>query len=66
MPDAQIGFQASGLTREQWLSIVMIGIGMILLRIWSGLNAPKLGGWAVGNIIARETCLNCSGQFATP
>lgn len=31
MPDAQIGFQALGLTRGQWLSIAMLLIGLVCL-----------------------------------
>lgn len=44
-PDAQIGFQALGLTRGQWLSIgfLVFSIGYLVLSYRR--DAPKLGGW---------------------
>ena len=46
MPDAQIGFQALGLTRGQWLSITFLSIALVWL-VWAYRRpAPKLGGWA--------------------
>lgn len=45
MPDVQIGFQLFGLTRGQWLSIVMLVIG---IGLWVSLKRramPALGGW---------------------
>ncbi|MBI1370536.1 MAG: prolipoprotein diacylglyceryl transferase [Planctomycetes bacterium] len=46
-PDAFIGFEALGLTRGQWLSMLMLVIGLTLLVIWSRRNAARLGGWGV-------------------
>ena len=46
MPDAQIGYQLFGLTRGQWLSIIMLALGMICLAYWSRRKVRKLGGWA--------------------
>jgi phosphatidylglycerol:prolipoprotein diacylglycerol transferase len=44
MPDAQIGFQALGLTRGQWLSIAMLVIAIAFL-LWAQLRkAPRVGG----------------------
>lgn len=45
MPDAHLGFQALGLTRGQWLSVLMLVIGIICLTWWSRRRVPKLGGW---------------------
>jgi phosphatidylglycerol:prolipoprotein diacylglycerol transferase len=45
MPDAQIGFQALGLTRGQWLSIGMLVIGASILIAASRADAARLGGW---------------------
>lgn len=45
MPDAHIGFQLFGLTRGQWLSIVMLALGSLALWIWSRRSVPSLGGW---------------------
>ena len=45
MPDAEIGFQALGLTRGQWLSIGMLGIG-IGFWIWTARRpAAVISGW---------------------
>lgn len=48
MPDAQIGFQMLGLTRGQWLSIVMLVIGLFLMFAWSRSNSLKIPGWGRG------------------
>lgn len=45
MPDAQIGFQALGLTRGQWLSIGMLFVGLGILVSAARSSAEKLGGW---------------------
>lgn len=45
MPDVQIGFQWLGLTRGQWLSIVMFCVGLILMFIWSRANSLTVPGW---------------------
>ncbi|NMC63608.1 MAG: prolipoprotein diacylglyceryl transferase, partial [SAR324 cluster bacterium] len=45
MPDLQIGFQLFGLTRGQWLSIIMISLGMICIIYWAKRPVEKLGGW---------------------
>ncbi|QNN22750.1 prolipoprotein diacylglyceryl transferase [Planctomycetales bacterium ZRK34] len=46
MPDAGIGFQALGLTRGQWLSVVMLGAGIICMVVWARRDVAKIGGWA--------------------
>ncbi len=45
MPDAQIGFQALGLTRGQWLSVVMLVIAIGFLTWTLRRKAPRLGGF---------------------
>jgi phosphatidylglycerol:prolipoprotein diacylglycerol transferase len=46
MPDAQIGYQALGLTRGQWLSIVFALISIAIL-VWAQKREkhPPMGGW---------------------
>ncbi len=51
MPDAHIGFQALGLTRGQWLSIVMLVIGLSLMFIWSRAGSLQINGWGRGQSI---------------
>ncbi len=45
MPDAHIGYQLWGLTRGQWLSIVMLFVGFVLFFLWSRQTAKKNPGW---------------------
>ncbi len=45
LPDAHIGFQALGLTRGQWLSVVMLLIAVGLLWWTIRREAKPLGGW---------------------
>ena len=45
-PDLHLGFQALGLTRGQWLSIIMVIMSGILYWYVSKRNVEKLGGWA--------------------
>jgi phosphatidylglycerol---prolipoprotein diacylglyceryl transferase len=44
-PDAHIGFQALGLTRGQWLSILMLVVGVACLVGWSRRPVERIGGW---------------------
>ncbi len=46
MPDAQIGFQAFGLTRGQWLSVGMLIAGVILLIYSLRRDVEKIKGWS--------------------
>lgn len=47
-PDAHLGFQALGLTRGQWLSIVMLFVGLVMLFFNTrGTNLPT-SGWGLG------------------
>ena len=48
MPDAHIGYQLFGLTRGQWLSSVMLVIGIGLLILWGRREALKVPGWMRG------------------
>lgn len=45
MPDAQIGFQALGLTRGQWLSVAMFVGGLAILFYCKNRDAEKINGW---------------------
>jgi phosphatidylglycerol:prolipoprotein diacylglycerol transferase len=45
LPDLQIGFQLFGLTRGQWLSLVMLIFGLIFLVVASRRREAPLGGW---------------------
>lgn len=45
VPDAHIGFQLFGLTRGQWLSIVMFLIGLFMMFWWSRSGATSINGW---------------------
>lgn len=44
-PDHSIGFQALDLTRGQWLSILPVAAGIILLLIFTRRNVEPMGGW---------------------
>ena len=50
MPDSQLGFQALGLTRGQWLSIVMLIASAIVLILLSTISTrsskEKIKGWS--------------------
>ncbi len=46
MPDNQIGFQALGLTRGQWLSLAMFVGGLVLLVLSTRSNSKKIKGWS--------------------
>ena len=47
-PDIQIGFQAMGLTRGQWLSVVMFVVGCGLLFFWTRTQSQTVFGWQRG------------------
>lgn len=51
MPDVQIGFQWLGLTRGQWLSIVMLVLGFAMMFIWTRSNSLNIPGWNRGQHI---------------
>lgn len=51
MPDAHIGFQWLGLTRGQWLSVVMLIIGMVMLFMWSRRETLAIPGWGRGKSV---------------
>lgn len=44
-PDEQIGFDALGLTRGQWLSVGLFIAGLVLLRSATARKIEPLGGW---------------------
>ncbi len=45
LPDAHIGFQALGLTRGQWLSIVMLVIAVVIFFYYWRRNTIPIPGW---------------------
>jgi phosphatidylglycerol:prolipoprotein diacylglycerol transferase len=45
MPDPQIGFQLFGLTRGQWLSIVLLAISAVWIFVCQRRSVPAIGGW---------------------
>ena len=47
-PDIQIGFQALGLTRGQWLSVAMFIFGVFMLFYWSRTQTQTVHGWMRG------------------
>jgi len=46
MPDSQLGFQALGLTRGQWLSLAMLIGGILLLALTTRSSKEKVKGWS--------------------
>ncbi len=48
MPDIQLGFQALGLTRGQWLSVAMFVVGVGLLFYWTRTQTQTVHGWTRG------------------
>jgi len=48
-PDAHIGFQALGLTRGQWLSILLLAGGLVAVWVSAQRHAMPLGGWWTGS-----------------
>ncbi len=54
MPDAHLGFQALGLTRGQWLSLVMLAVGLVCLIYWSRRNIERLSGWGPKGIRCEQ------------
>lgn len=47
-PDIQIGYQALGLTRGQWLSLGMFAFGVFMLFYWSRTQTQTIHGWMRG------------------
>jgi phosphatidylglycerol:prolipoprotein diacylglycerol transferase len=45
MPDAHIGLDTLGVSRGQWLSIVMFFVGLVLFIFWSRSNSLAIDGW---------------------
>lgn len=52
MPDVQIGYELFGLTRGQWLSTVMILVGLILAWLWNRHGSITVPGWGRGQNIS--------------
>jgi phosphatidylglycerol:prolipoprotein diacylglycerol transferase len=44
MPDSHLGFQALGLTRGQWISIVMLVLGIVFLALTARRKVALMGG----------------------
>ncbi|MBC7420215.1 MAG: prolipoprotein diacylglyceryl transferase [Bdellovibrio sp.] len=51
MPDIQIGFQALGLTRGQWLSVGMLAVGIVLIFYWTRTQSQTIFGWKRGESV---------------
>ncbi len=47
-PDSHLGFQWLGLTRGQWLSVVMVAAGVAMLVVFSRRGGERMGGWRDG------------------
>lgn len=47
-PDIQIGYQAFGLTRGQWLSVAMFIFGVVMLFYWNRTQTQTVHGWMRG------------------
>ncbi len=45
MPDDHLGFQMLGLTRGQWLSIIMLVLGIVFSFVWARSSAFIVQGW---------------------
>ena len=45
MPDAHIGYQLFGLTRGQWLSFGLLGLGLVILLVAVKSTSKTCGGW---------------------
>lgn len=57
LPDAHLATQRpGGLSRGQWLSVLMVCVGVGLLARWRKRAEPKMGGWAYsrGGIVPNE------------
>lgn len=50
-PDIQLGFQALGLTRGQWLSVAMFIFGIFMLFYWNRTQTQTVHGWMRGENI---------------
>lgn len=48
MPDLQIGYQLFGLTRGQWLSIIMMMVGFMMMFYWNRTQTQSVYGWVRG------------------
>lgn len=54
MPDADIGFQALGLTRGQWLSVGMLAMGLFFW-IWTARRpVPVISGWGPQAVAQKQ------------
>lgn len=45
MPDQHLGYQLFGLTRGQWISALMLVIGIALAVYWARRDVDRIGGW---------------------
>jgi phosphatidylglycerol:prolipoprotein diacylglycerol transferase len=62
MPDVQIGFQLFGLTRGQWISIVLLIVALIFLILNLLKKAPKMAGWGAEAVALRVSHSNGTGD----
>ncbi len=54
LPDAHIGFELFGLTRGQWLSIILLLVCVGLLVFWARRPVDRIGGWGVKRVEAAN------------
>lgn len=53
LPDGHLAVQRiAGLSRGQWLSVLMVILGLVLLRWFMSRDAAKLGGWMKAKVNA--------------
>ena len=45
LPDAQIGYEALGMTRGQWLSVALLLAGAVTTLVAATRKTEKIGGW---------------------
>lgn len=48
LPDLQLGYQALGLSRGQWISIGMLVVGVIVSLYWARTQSSTIHGWSRG------------------
>ncbi len=48
LPDLQLGYEALGLSRGQWISIGMLAVGVIVSLYWARTQSSTIHGWSRG------------------
>jgi phosphatidylglycerol:prolipoprotein diacylglycerol transferase len=55
LPDLHIGYQLFGLTRGQWLSLVLLICSLIIVWICARRDSERLGGWGASDAQAKAS-----------